>query len=275
MSDKVFWSILGGILLGWVILFVLLVLPKMQAYDSVSADLKSKHRTLDKFSKRTDRDLPTQRLINKEEEFLQSWKKEIDRAEEFYTSRKFRFEEGASDDLSGWSTRYRDDFDFLVKKYRRHAGLADDAELPFEIQEDISNVDEIVNYERRWKVQFHLVDLIVNTRGTSIVELLVDKKSGRSARNKNVDSESFPVVLKLRIPASKSVSFVDQILKHTFIDYSIDQLVVTKDRSQLLFDIVEEMKKEDVDRSEPAVFLKLKMEVHEGAVMEPSEEERG
>ncbi|NCG12590.1 MAG: hypothetical protein GWP38_04525, partial [Planctomycetia bacterium] len=50
MSDKVFWSILGGILLGWVILFVLLVLPKMQAYDSVSADLKSKHRTLDKFS---------------------------------------------------------------------------------------------------------------------------------------------------------------------------------------------------------------------------------
>ena len=86
MSDKVFWSILGGILLGWVILFVLLVLPKMQAYDSVSADLKSKHRTLDKFSKRTDRDLPTQRLINKEEEFLQSWKKEIDRAEEFYES---------------------------------------------------------------------------------------------------------------------------------------------------------------------------------------------
>jgi len=159
MSDKVFWSLLGAEVVLWIVLFVIVVVPKMSEYDSVSAKLKRQQKDLKEYSRKVDRDLPTEDMVKAEEKYLESWSKEIDRAEEFYSSRVSRFAEGTSSDLSGWSTRYRDGFDLLVKRYRSEVGLDAAAELPFLAQEDLDDVDKIVNYERRWKVQSHLVNL--------------------------------------------------------------------------------------------------------------------
>ena len=79
----------------------------------------------------------------------------------------------------------------------------------------------------------------------------------------------------MTIPGNRVVSFVDQIMKHPFIDYSIERLAVNKDRKELLFDVVNENKPEDDEMGEPNVLLLLEMEVHEGDIMSSSEEERG
>ena len=275
MSDKVFWSLLGAEVVFWIVLFVLLVVPKMSEYDSVTSKLKRQQKDLKEFSKRVDRDLPTEDLVEAEEKFLTNWSKQIDRAEEFYSSRVSRFDEGASSDLSGWTAGYRDGFDLLAKRYRSETGLAEEAELPFFAQEDLTNVDKIVNYERRWKVQSHLVNLALENRGAVIYELRVDRKATRGSRSTSEGPTRFPVYLKMAIPGNRVVNFVGQIMKHPFIDYSLDRVAVSKDRQNLLFDVVNETKPEDVDLGEPNVLLLLEMEVHEGAVMSSSEEERG
>lgn len=275
MSDKVFWSLLGTEVVFWIVLFVVLVMPKMSEYDSVTSKLMRQQKDLREYSKRVDRDLPTEDLVEAEEKFLTNWSKQIDRAEEFYSSRVSRFDEGASSDLSGWTAGYRDSFDLLAKRYRSDTGLAEESELPFFAQEDLANVDKIVNYERRWKVQSHLVNLALENRGATIYELRIDRKATRGSRSSSEGPTRFPVYLKMAIPGNRVVNFVGQILKHPFIDYSLDRVAVSKDRENLLFDVVNETKPEDVDLGEPNVLLLLEMEVHEGAVMSSSEEERG
>ncbi|OUU25585.1 MAG: hypothetical protein CBC13_01920 [Planctomycetia bacterium TMED53] len=275
MSDKVFWSLLGAEVVLWIVLFVVIVMPKMADYDSVSAKLKRQQKDLKEYSRKIDRELPTEDLVEAEKKYLGKWEQEIKRAEEFYSSRVSRFVEGVSSDLSSWSTRYRDGFDLMAKRYRSDVGLEADAELPFTAQEDLDDVDKIVKYERRWKVQNHLVNLVLANRGSTIVELTVDRRLARAGRGGDGDSTSFPVSLKMTIPGNRVVNFVDQIMKHPFIDYSIERLAVSKDRKELLFDVVNENRPEDDEMGEPNVLLLLEMEVHEGDVMSSSEEERG
>ena len=76
MSDKVFWSLLGAEVVVWIVLFVLLVMPKMSEYDSVTDKLRKQQKSLREYSKRVDRDLPTKDLLDAEEKFNASWEKQ-------------------------------------------------------------------------------------------------------------------------------------------------------------------------------------------------------
>lgn len=274
MSDKVFWSILGAEVVVWIVLFVLLVMPKMSEYDSVTGKLRKQQSSLREYSKKVDRDLPTKDLLEAEEKFNASWSKQLDRAEEFFSSRVSRFEEGASSDLSGWTAGYRDGFDLLAKRYRSTTGLAADAELPFSIQDDLADMTKIVDYERRWKVQNHLVNLTLDNRGSEILELVIDRKTTRGSRSADEGPSRFPVSLKMTIPGNRVSEFLGQIMKHPFIDYSVEKVAVSKDRQNLLYDVVNEVSPEEGDMGEPNVLLLLEMQVHEGAVIASSESER-
>ncbi|MGE4620393.1 MAG: hypothetical protein AAEJ04_11360, partial [Planctomycetota bacterium] len=128
MKDKVFWSVLGAILLGWIILFFLLVWPKMTAYESVTKKLSRSNRAIQKYAKMDSGELPTEDLVEAEEKYLANWRKQIDRAEAFHQNRAALFIEGVVGDLSAWSTRYRDDFELLQSRYRKHVGPADETE---------------------------------------------------------------------------------------------------------------------------------------------------
>ena len=275
MSDKVFWGLLGAEIVVWIVLFVLLVMPKMSEYDKVTSKLKRQQTDLRNYATKVDRDLPTENLLEAEEKFLSNWAKQIDRAEEFYSSRVSRFEEGASSDLSGWTAGYRDGFDLLVKRYRSETGLAADAELPFTAQDDLGDVTKIVNYERRWKVQNHLVNLALENRGSKIMELVIDRRTTRGNRSADEGPSRFPVSLKMAIPGNRVVNFLGQIMKHPFIDYSVEKVAVSKDRQNLLYDVVNEVSPEAGDMGEPNVLLLLELQVHEGAVLTSADSDRG
>mgnify|MGYP003339553133 CR=1 FL=1 len=66
MSDKVFWSLLGAEVVLWIVLFVVIVMPKMADYDSVSAKLKRQQKDLKEYSRKVDRELPTEDLVEAE-----------------------------------------------------------------------------------------------------------------------------------------------------------------------------------------------------------------
>ena len=76
MKDKVFWSILGAILLGWVLLFFLFVWPKMDAYNEVTDTLSKSNRAIQKYARMAAEELPTEDLVEAQEKYLASWNKQ-------------------------------------------------------------------------------------------------------------------------------------------------------------------------------------------------------
>lgn len=273
MKDKVFWSILGAILVGWIILFFVLVWPKMQSYNTVTGKLKSKKTAIQKYAKMDSVDLPTQDLVEAQEKYLVSWRKQIDRAEQFHETRAALFIEGVVSDLSSWSTRYRDDFELLQSRYRKHVGLDAEAELPFQVQEDADDPSMIPAYERRWRVQKDLVDRIISIQGASIEELSIDKKTRRGGGDSS-DSRfiKFPVVLRAFVPPSRIGGIVDGLLRHNFIDFEIRHLAMAKQRESLVYDVVEQVAEGDLGLdSEPPVRLLLELDVIEALAVADTE----
>lgn len=268
MKDKVFWSILGVILFGWIVLFFVFVWPKMQAYEDVTKKLSRSNKAIQKYAKMDSEQLPTEDLVDSQVKYLANWRKQIDRAEQFHNNRAALFVEGVVGDLSSWSTRYRDDFDLLESRYRKHAGLADDAELPFAVQEDATDANKIASYERRWRVQKDLVDRVISIRGATIEELSIDKKTRRARDEDSGGLIKFPVVLRASVPPARVGGIVDGLLRHNFIDFEVSHLAMAKDRESLIFDVVEQVEDgtEGLD-SEPSVNLLLELDVIEAVTV--------
>lgn len=273
MKDKVFWSILGAILVGWILLFFLFVWPKMQSYNEVTGQLKSKKTAIQRYAKMSADDLPTEDLVEAQEKYLANWKKQIDRAEQFHKNRSALFIEGVVGDLSSWSTRYRDDFNLLQSRYRKHVGLDAEAELPFQVQEEAGDPAMIAAYERRWRVQKELVDRIIAIQGASIEELSIDKKTRRGGGDSSDDGLiKFPVVLRAQVPPSRIGGIVDGLLRHNFIDFEIRHLAMAKHRESLVYEVVEKITAGELGLdSEPPVRLLLELDVIEAVSAVESE----
>ena len=273
MKDKVFWSILGAILLGWVLLFFLFVWPKMDAYNEVTDTLSKSNRAIQKYARMAAEELPTEDLVEAQEKYLASWNKQIDRAEQFHKNRAALFVEGVVGDLSSWSTRYRDDFELLQSRYRKHVGLDAETELPFLVQEDITDPDQIAAYERRWRVQKDLVDRIIAVRGASIEELTIDKKSRRAEVGASEGALiKFPVVMRAFVPPARIGGILDGLLRHNFIDFEVRHLALTKERESLIYGVVEQVAIDDLGLdSEPAVRLLLELDVIEAIAPKATE----
>ncbi|MDE0959712.1 MAG: hypothetical protein OSB09_02940 [Planctomycetota bacterium] len=267
MNDKLFWSLLGVILVGWIALFFLLVLPKMNEYDSVTSKLKRSKTAIEKYAKMSASELPTSDLVAAKETFLTNWGKQISKAEQFHRNRTTLFSEGAVGDLSSWSTQYRDRFDMLVSRYSQHAGFTGEPkEFPFKIQEDLSDPDQLPRYERVWRIQKELVDRIIAIRGASFaVDGLKINQRGKKARLKEEGSGATPVTFLAKLPPASVGGLIDGLLRHTFVDFEIEKLSLAKAREELIFEVVEEVEEgaEGV-ASEPVVWLLLEMNVPAG-----------
>lgn len=272
MKDKVFWTVLGAILFGWIVLFFLFVWPKMQAYEDVTKKLSRSNKAIQKYAKMDSEQLPTEELVEAQEKYLTNWRKQIDRAEQFHSNRAALFVEGVVGDLSSWSTRYRDDFELLESRYRKHVGMDPAAELPFAVQEDTTDSSQIAAYERRWRVQKELVDRIILIRGASIEELTIDKKSRRGRSDETGGLIKFPVTLRAFVPPTRVGSIVDGLLRHNFIDFEVRHLAMSKDRESLLYEPVEQVEgdAEGLD-SEPSVHLLLELDVNEAVAVTNTE----
>ncbi len=273
MNDKLFWSLLGVILLGWIVLFLFMVVPKMNEYDAVTKKLSSEKRAIQKYAEMDSSMLPTEDLVEAKEKFLTRWRRQIDRAEQFHENRSILFAEGAISDLSAWATRYRDNFESLQSRYSQHTGHqfdAEDKDPPFEIMDDISDPGQVEKYERRWKVQKDLVDRIIAIPGASIDELTIAKKTTR--KSNQADSGVFPVVFFAKVPPASVGSLVDGLLRHTYVDFEVKHLAIAKDKAGLIFDVVEELEEGSAGiGSEPVVLLLIEMNVLHGVVAESSQ----
>ena len=276
MTNRVFWSVLGVILFGWIVLFFLFVWPKMQAYEDVTKKLSRSNKAIQKYARMDAEQLPTEDLVEAQEKYLNNWRKQIDRAEQFHSNRAALFVEGVVSDLSSWSTRYRDDFDLLESRYRKHVGIDDAVELPFAVQEDTNDSSQIAAYERRWRVQKDLVDRIISIRGASIEELIIDRKTRRSRVDETGGLIKFPVTLRAFVPPTRVGSIVDGLLRHNFIDFEVRHLAMSKDRESLLYEVVEQVGEnvEGLD-SEPSVRLLLELDVIEEVAATNTDKERG
>ncbi len=271
MKDKVFWSLLGAILLGWVLLFAFLVWPKMTEYDKVTDKLSKEKKAIQVYAKMDVEELPTDDLVEAKENFLKNWRKQLDRATQFHENRSALFTEGAVSDLSSWATRYRDNYDLLVNRYVQHTGYAGDMEdIPVKVQEDLSDPSKVEKYEKYWKVQKFLVDEVIAIPGASIAEEGLEV--GKRTRGNKDETGRFQVVMLARVPPAQIGNLVDNILRHTFVDFDVKQLSVSKDRNNLIFDVIEEVAPESHGvASEPVVWLRLELDVLEGIAAEGSQ----
>jgi len=273
MNDKLFWSLLGVILGGWILLFLFMVVPKMNEYDAVTRKLSSEKRAIQKYADMDSSKLPTEDLVEAKEKFLTGWRRQINIAEQFHENRSNLFAVGAISDLSAWATRYRDSFESLQSRYSQHTGHQFDAENkdpPFAIIDDISDPGQVEKYERYWKVQKDLVDRIIPISGASIDGLMIAKKTTR--KSSQADSGAFPVVMFAKVPAASVGSLIDGLLSHTYVDFEVKHLAIAKDQSGLIFDVVEEVEDGAAGiGSEPVVLLLLEMDVLEGVVAESSQ----
>ncbi|MBT5737092.1 MAG: hypothetical protein HN891_06480 [Planctomycetes bacterium] len=269
MNDKVFWSLLGVILVGWVILFALFVMPKMTEYESVTKKLKSSKRDIEKYAKMSPDDLPTSELVEAKRDFLLNWDKQIAKAEQFHINRANLFTEGAVGDLSSWSTRYRDSFGLLVSRYVHHTGYAGETkDFPFKIQDNLADPDQLQSYERVWRIQKDLVDRVLAIRGASIADdgLKINQQRKKSS-SKEKSEGGIPISFLAKLPPASVGGLIDGLLRHTYVDFEIQKFSLAKTREGLIYEVVEEVEEgADGLASEPVVWVLLEMNVPAGVV---------
>jgi hypothetical protein len=268
MNDKVFWSLLGVILVGWVVLFALFVMPKMTEYESVTKKLKNSKREIEKYAKMSSDDLPTIELVEAKRDFLLNWDKQIAKAEQFHINRANLFTEGAVGDLSSWSTRYRDNFGLLVSRYTHHTGYAGETkDFPFKIQDNLDDPDKLQSYERVWRIQKDLVDRIIAIRGASIADDGLKINQLRKKSSKDKSEGGIPISFLAKLPPASVGGLIDGLLRHTYVDFEIDKFSLAKTREGLIYNVVEEVEEgADGIASEPVVWVLLEMNVPAGVV---------
>jgi len=143
-------------------------------------------------------------------------------------------------------------------------------DIPVKVQEDLSDPSKVEKYEKYWKVQKFLVDEVIAIPGASIAEEGLEV--GKRTRGNKDETGRFQVVMLARVPPAQIGNLVDNILRHTFVDFDVKQLSVSKDRNNLIFDVIEEVAPESHGvASEPVVWLRLELDVLEGIAAEGSQ----
>ena len=276
MNDKTFWSILGALLLGWVVLlYVLVIGGAMQDYDKASKELESKVKAMKDFSEDGPSELPTETLLERKERLITAYENNVGNAQAFFTSREDRVDASIKPSRDLWLANYRDEYDALMRRYNElhPAGEPQNGgrgkEDPFDkIKESLA--DDRPRAERMWRTQRLLVGKVIDAGGKL--------ESCKFGADRNQDRrEPFAldnVTLSGAVPPSAIPEMLESILSHSDLALEIDRLVIGKDMSQLTDELVIELPSPDAEGpEEPPVLIKLTVNILKYDPQETSEEE--
>jgi len=267
MSDKVFWSILGVILVAVIGLFVGLVSPKMSTYAQKTKELDGRVKAMSKFAGNAPNELPSAALLEAKQGYEREWERSVAAARGFYESRETRIA-GPVRQIGGnranWVAQYRDAFADLATRYRQAHGLAEDAALPFAELEEPGPQADLVQAEKAWRVQSLLLEEVL-AGGGEVISYTTQNQKARESQDKEDPRPGFSldqVTLKAKVPPARLTGFLEKILGHEDLVLEIDRLVVGKDPTSLFYDIVQKKENGTVpDPVEPAVIISLTVNV--------------
>ncbi len=257
MKTNVFWSVVGGLVLLWIILIVLVVLPKKESYEKTANDLQSSVRTLEQMARMEPAKIPSEALKENREQYFERYSSNYQEAFEFYEERDRRFE-----DLEGrtsptdWYAAYNDAYEKLGARYRAHANLPEDKPLPFKRAEDPRTADRLGLTQKRWRIQRTLVEEIMSLGGT------IEEYSPKEVRERLEHFETLRSTVKLALPPTKLRALINSLLEHDTINFEIQELQVGKQRDALIIDLVKEAPaSEPQPISEPHVLCRMVIDV--------------
>lgn len=266
MSDKVFWSILGVILVAVIGVFVGVVSPKMTDYSEATAKLDSQLKAMANFAKKAPDELPSETLLEAKRRTEREWQRGIAAARAFYESREGRI--GApvraiGGNRANWIAKYRDGFAALAARYREARGLAADAALPFAELEEPDAQADLVQAEKSWRVQSLLIGEVIDAGGEVLAYTAQNRRAAES-QSKDDKRPSFTldqVTLKATFPPTRLTGFLERILGDPDLILEVDELVVGKDPKSLIFDVVRKQERGDPDPVEPAIVFSLRLNI--------------
>jgi len=263
MSDKVFWSILGVILVAVIGLFVGLVMPKMDRYSELSTQLDGRVKAMSKFAGMEPTELPSEALLGAKKSYQSSWQRGVEEARAFYEAREERIAEPVrriGGNRANWLAQYRDSFAALAARYREARGLAAEEPLPFAELEEPDPAVDLVHYEKSWRVQSLLIEGVIDAGG-EMISYAAQQKRAMESQNKEDPRPSFSldqVTFKAKLPPSKLSGFLHELLAHDELTLEIEELVVGKDSKSLIYDLARKKAKEtDPDPVEPEVIVSM------------------
>ncbi len=262
MSEKVFWSVLGGLLLGFVAALALVVYPKISEYSTASAKLQKEVAKMKKYAKMEPAELPTRALSDKKRVFIEEWQSNVDSARRFHEDREKRLSGSISQNKALWEAGYKDDFRTLGERYRLVAKLPDDVELPFKTIENLDEKDlTLADYEKSWRVQKLLISEIIDAEGT-VLEYLTQPGRQRESQNKDDPRPNFKldqVTLKAKLAPKLLTELLTRVLGHPDLTLELASMVVGKDPRKLIPDVVQV--KDSAVGDEPQVVVRLTFNV--------------
>ncbi len=263
MSEKIFWGSLGAILLGWIVIFFLVVWGQIGHYETVSAQLAKNVNAMKKYSKRSPEELPTERILEKLTRYNQSWKKNVDDAVDFFESREARLKSGMpSQNKNSWLAGYRDSYESLAKDYRASLSLEADDDLPFEKIEIENNgneyqLEDLLRAERQWLVQQLVISEVI-AAGGSVSEFETIDKRKRDDLNEDVDPrKDFDldrITIQVKMPPSRITRLIHKALDHSLLNMELNSILVGKDQAALIGDVVFKVDAEGERIAEPPVM---------------------
>ncbi len=266
MSEKVFWGSLGGILLGWIVLFFLVVWGQIDQYGKVSAQLAKNVSAMKKHSKRTPEELPTDLILNKLTRFNESWKKNVDNAVDFFESREARLKSGMpSQNKNTWLAGYRDAYEALAKDYRASLELEVDEDVPFEKIEiedngSASQLEDLLRAERQWLIQQLFISEVIAAGGSVSEFESIDKRKRDDLNEEGDPRMNFDldqITIQVKMPPSRVTRLIHKALDHSLLNLELNSILVGKDQAALIGDVVFKVDAEGDTIAEPPVMARM------------------
>ncbi|MGE3166399.1 MAG: hypothetical protein AB7O52_15960 [Planctomycetota bacterium] len=262
MKNNVFWGVLGAILVVWAATFWFLGWAAKAESDEKNAGLASEVRTLERLSKKTAAEFPSEELKALRESELARTRKSYEDALGYMRERDQKLEHFLTDSqeptLVEWEARYRDAFRGLGDEYRAFAALPADAKLPFPENTGIQNQASLPEYQKRfWGLQA-LVRSLMKFPGSAIENVDFDdkpKELGRLDKNEFHDRKQWR--LDASMAAANVPKLITDLLTHDFVTFELHRLIVTKTQQSLKGDVVEVQAKDEPWAGEPLVRVRL------------------
>lgn len=279
MKSNVFWGLLAGILVLWLLAFYFLAWGKKAAFDEVNARLNTNQLKLKRYAETAPDEFPRAALEERRQAEAQRLQQSYASALAVLNERDRQFEVwltgGARPSLVEWQAAYRDAFQRLADEYRAHAGLGPDAVLPFRASETFNSEADLPLYEKRWKAQAAIVRAVIATSGAQLEELVVDDRprdlGPRMADNRYFDRSRWTASL-LCAPASVGL-LVERLLVDPVVCFEVQQSQIAKKREHLQADLLAIQNSGVSPPAEPPVRVRLVVNVLDWKYVEPQESE--
>ena len=268
MTDKTFWSILGGILVGWLALFFLLIVSgSMSKYAETAKELENTIGKMERFAKNSPEKLPTSKLLQVREQELESQRKVVENAERFYAEREERLTAGVPTPEATWINQYRDQYNDLRTAYGAlaHPEVRDsDGEIVFEVQEftqeDLDG-DEYKLAARSWLAEKWMIEQVIAAEG--LIDSMEAKVSLKEGRQKEGEAHQYfsrqAVTAVIQLPPTAVGPFLAGLLSQDDLMLEVHDLQVVKDPARLVHEIV--VAEDARPAREPLVVVELAVDV--------------